>query len=204
MTAGRIKEAALAQFAQSGFDGASLAQIAQEVGIKKPSIYAHFKGKDDLFLAVFSDVINDEMEFIRRYFTGKQQKSDEEQSLKERLYHFLEAYVHRYEHDVKTKFFLRMTFFPPGHLYETVMVLVYDYLDRFEELLLSVFSKAVEEKQVVDVDARFAAIAFMGVLDAVLVELLYGGPDRFARRLQASWAIFWRGLECTPSNEEVN
>ncbi|MBD2807322.1 helix-turn-helix transcriptional regulator, partial [Xenorhabdus sp. ZM] len=45
MTANRIKAVALSHFARYGYEGTSLANIAQEVGIKKPSIYAHFKGK---------------------------------------------------------------------------------------------------------------------------------------------------------------
>lgn len=194
MTANRIKEVALVQFAQFGYDGASLAQIAEQVGIKKPSIYAHFKGKDELFLAVIQDVVNDEMVFIRHYFAGQKWESIEIEKLGVGLYQFLEEYVDRYEHDDKTKFFLRMPFFPPAHLYVQVMKLVYEYLDQFEELLTHIFAQVLPSKVLEQVEARQIALAFMGVLDAVVVELLYGGPERFAKRLQASWTLFWRGI----------
>ena len=44
----KILNAALIQFAKNGFDGTSIEQIAELVGIKAPSLYKHFKGKEDI------------------------------------------------------------------------------------------------------------------------------------------------------------
>ena len=57
MSANSIKEAAKYYFAKNGYEGTSLAQIAERVGIKKQSIYSHFDGKDDLFLQVMNDAL---------------------------------------------------------------------------------------------------------------------------------------------------
>ena len=46
-------ESATKVFAQRGFDGASLEQIAREAGYTTGAIYFHFGGKDELFLAAF-------------------------------------------------------------------------------------------------------------------------------------------------------
>ncbi|AMA72811.1 TetR/AcrR family transcriptional regulator [Aneurinibacillus thermoaerophilus] len=189
MTIHRIKKVALAHFARHGYEGASLAHIADEVGIKKPSIYAHFKGKDDLFLKVIEDVISDEAEFVTHFFARHANIP-----LHERLYNFLSQYKARYEHDDRTKFLLRITFFPPTHLYDEVMHDVYIYLDKLEGLLIPVFEKAIEEGEIRSVGAERAAVAFMGLLDGLLVEMLYGGTERFIRRLHASWYLYWRGL----------
>lgn len=35
-------------FAKNGYNGTSMEQIAQDVGIKTPSLYKHFKGKEDI------------------------------------------------------------------------------------------------------------------------------------------------------------
>ncbi len=40
-------------FARRGFHGASVEQIADEAGYSTGAVYWHFKGKDDLFLAVY-------------------------------------------------------------------------------------------------------------------------------------------------------
>ena len=44
----KILETALTLFAKNGYDGTSVEQIAQDVGVKAPSLYKHFKGKDDI------------------------------------------------------------------------------------------------------------------------------------------------------------
>ena len=41
----KILEAALSLFAENGYDGTSVEQIANIVGIKAPSLYKHYKGK---------------------------------------------------------------------------------------------------------------------------------------------------------------
>jgi len=44
----KILETALTLFAKNGYNGTSMEQIAQNVGIKAPSLYKHFKGKEDI------------------------------------------------------------------------------------------------------------------------------------------------------------
>ncbi|MEX3715857.1 TetR/AcrR family transcriptional regulator [Cytobacillus horneckiae] len=50
MTDKQLKKVALIHFALHGYEGGSLTLIAKEVGIKKPSIYTHFKSKEELLL----------------------------------------------------------------------------------------------------------------------------------------------------------
>ena len=43
----KIMDAALTLFAENGYDGTSVEQIANIVGIKAPSLYKHYKSKED-------------------------------------------------------------------------------------------------------------------------------------------------------------
>ena len=48
----RILEAALTLFAEKGYDGTSVEEIANAVGIRAPSLYKHYKGKEDILNAL--------------------------------------------------------------------------------------------------------------------------------------------------------
>lgn len=48
----KVLDAALALFAENGYDGTSVEQIANIVGIKAPSLYKHYKSKEDILNAL--------------------------------------------------------------------------------------------------------------------------------------------------------
>lgn len=51
----RILDEALTLFSQNGYDGTGVEQIAEKVGIKAPSLYKHFKGKEDILNALIDN-----------------------------------------------------------------------------------------------------------------------------------------------------
>ena len=48
----KILEESLKLFAEKGYDAVSVAEIAEAVGIKAPSLYKHFKSKRDIFESI--------------------------------------------------------------------------------------------------------------------------------------------------------
>lgn len=189
MSAKMIKEAALSLFAKNGYEGTSLAQIAEEIGMKKQSIYSHFKSKDDLFLAVLKDA----------FFVEQQQKKDYvnqyfDESLHNFLLESLNSYIERFQSDFRLKFWLRVSFFPPVHLYEEVMVYVNQHIDQVEELYLTRFQRAIELNEIGKMDAHTAVMAFSALIDSICVELVYGGMERTEAKMQAAWRVYWAGV----------
>ncbi len=57
-TAKRILDVGEDLFAQQGYDGTSLRQIAQRAGIQEPGLYNHFAGKQALYEAVLFRALN--------------------------------------------------------------------------------------------------------------------------------------------------
>ncbi len=55
----RILDAATKVFLDRGFEGATIDEIAGEAGASKPTIYARFPGKDELFTAVVSRKVSE-------------------------------------------------------------------------------------------------------------------------------------------------
>ncbi|MGB8954919.1 MAG: helix-turn-helix domain-containing protein [Tumebacillaceae bacterium] len=60
-----IIEAAIKCFAQKGYHGTSIQEIADTLGIAKGSLYFYFKSKEDLFLSVFQYHVDHMLEQFR-------------------------------------------------------------------------------------------------------------------------------------------
>ena len=54
-TKDRILEEALTLFSENGYDGTGVEQIAEKVGVKAPSLYKHFRGKEDIMNALIDN-----------------------------------------------------------------------------------------------------------------------------------------------------
>lgn len=63
-TADRILDAAEARFSARGFSATSLGDIADEVGIRTPSLYKHFSSKKELYAAVMARLIDPFVELL--------------------------------------------------------------------------------------------------------------------------------------------
>jgi AcrR family transcriptional regulator len=69
-TAERVLAAAEDLFARHGFDATSLADVAERVGIRTPSLYSHFASKQDLYEAVVDRLLEPFLRLHARFFSG--------------------------------------------------------------------------------------------------------------------------------------
>src|SRR2546423_11948869 len=52
----QLLDVSLEVFAQRGFHGASMAEVAEAAGVTKPVLYQHFRSKRELYLELLDDV----------------------------------------------------------------------------------------------------------------------------------------------------
>ena len=78
-TKDRILASALTLFAEKGYDGVGVDLIAENVGLKGPSLYKHYKGKEDILDALIEKAESYyEMNFGSEMHPGKMPSSMEE------------------------------------------------------------------------------------------------------------------------------
>jgi AcrR family transcriptional regulator len=92
-TRAELIAAAASVFAQRGFHGASVEEIAREAGYSTGAIYWHFSDKDDLFLAVFESYATTRV----REFEEIHESAEGELPLRARAY--ADQWMQRLRHD---------------------------------------------------------------------------------------------------------
>lgn len=83
----QILEAALVEFSQHGFGGASIAKIAERAGMSKANFYVHFTSKDEIFETLIATVLDPGL--------GNWQLPDGVRDVKEVVDHFIEQHYDR-------------------------------------------------------------------------------------------------------------
>ncbi|CAH0241407.1 hypothetical protein SRABI80_02762 [Peribacillus frigoritolerans] len=156
----------------------------------RDSLYAHFKGKDDLFLQVLRDAKETELSSKLQYFRKVDSKNPEKD-----LYGFLQLVIDLFQKNEHIKFWLRMSFFPPAHLEKEIGQEVIDIEEKVQAILECKFHDWINAKLIVEDEAITPTYAFLGVVDSILLELVYGNDEkRLNDKLSASWKVFWRGI----------
>lgn len=185
-TQNKIKDTALSLFARKGFEGTSLSDIASGVGIKKPSLYAHFKNKEDLFLGVIYKVTVDYNEFFANEAERLKGESPENQ-----LYYLLVKNTEYLRNDELGLIFKRMMLFPPESLREEI----YQMFEKTEEVMKSVI-KSILMQMDRHKDWEQVFDAYLCLLDGVFEQVFYYSPEEHQKRLENSWSLFIKGVHC--------
>ncbi len=185
MGAKEIQEKAMFYFAEYGYERTSLALICEDIGIKKQSIYSHFKSKEDLFQIILDQVVKEEMDFITSFFG---QKKEVLGLLKEFIITIKDRFLST--DDAGAKFLLRNTFMPPIAFKDPVISKSILYFIHMENVITAIFERHGESSET----SRQNALAFITILDGLLTGLIYDGETRFQKKLDASWRLFEQSI----------
>ncbi|WP_246131960.1 TetR/AcrR family transcriptional regulator [Paenibacillus hemerocallicola] len=190
LTAKAIKSAALRLFAAHGYEGTPLSAIAKEVGIKTPSLYAHFESKERLFFAVYEDVQDEHVRRLEELI-----ESVRSEPLETKLYRILSETCRNYLLDEeKAAFIKRSMLFPPARLEEELQQRFLQAESKQSAFLRDIFKAGVRDGTIKDREAEDLLAAYYCLLDGSFVQMFYYGPQRFHERLQSVWTIFWEGI----------
>jgi AcrR family transcriptional regulator len=72
-TASRILDAAEIAFADKGYDGVSLREVARQAGIREPGLYNYFRNKEHLYTAVLDRALQPLETVLQQHITEENQ-----------------------------------------------------------------------------------------------------------------------------------
>lgn len=191
MTAKKIQDVALKYFSLKGYDGTSLAEIAEEVGIKKPSIYAHFKSKNELFLAVAQDVAD-------RYYEHWQELlvATENFDYEQRLYEIFRSIVAYFSNDrIKVAFWVRVLMFPPPEDKDNLLLIFKERVKDLLEQITQIFEQGIKDGAIHNGIAKNMAYAYFCLLDGYLMRAICSDNEEYEQQAAQIWENFWYGIK---------
>lgn len=186
-TADRIKMAALMMFTESGYEGASLSQIAKEVGIKTPSLYAHFESKEQIFLQLIEDVISEERGQYRELLQEMKNEKIEQQ-----VYRLFDFFTNLSHMSTGQAFLKRTILVPPRHLRDQLREDFLEYEVELAEGIAQVWRQGVSTGVFGEQDEERMIATFFVFVDGLLVENNLYEEKLFNKRKQLNWLSLWQ------------
>lgn len=187
----RIELAARRRFALEGYEGLSLAALAEDVGIKKASLYAHIEGKEQLFKQVVEDMA-DRYDCVWR----EARDATEGAAPLERIEVIVETLIRFFEEEETWMLTKRMLLVPPPELrsfIETTLGSVETDLQAFEK---EQFRLAMEQGALPEQSLEDVYDAYYCFLDGALISLFTLETNR-VKRQQAAFTIYKKGVGWT-------
>jgi AcrR family transcriptional regulator len=186
MTKQDILARSLELFMEKGYDGASMSDIAAATGIKKASLYAHYTGKEDIFSAVFSDVLLD----YRQAISSLTKKRTDESALT-RLERMFRAFLRYCHQNTKVYFWDRYFYFPPEFIREHMEEETRTTQDEFLNAISVAISEGIERGEIRQQPVESASLAYYYAMIGLSMSLkLYSREE-----LERDITLVWGGLE---------
>lgn len=190
MTKNKLKEVAMRLFGEKGYEGTALSEIAKEVGVKTPAIYAFFENKEDLFMTVFREA-------MQSYNTYIQELSEDQKvlSAQESLRGILSRQYEFYQKSPEaSKIVLRYVVFPPAFLKETIEEAFLESDAMLTKIIEQFISKGMEEGVIRDQSKELLVDAFLNLMDGLSMQYFYyTSKGIYERKLNHAFEMYWNG-----------
>ncbi|MEM6792795.1 MAG: TetR/AcrR family transcriptional regulator [Acidobacteriota bacterium] len=189
-------------FAERGYAGTSLAEIAAGLGIRKPSLYNYYASKDELFVAVFEASIRDWSQATRPALDG-------EGSFRQRLESHLRSIVSFAVDNPHTLALCREALRnqPNGAIRVRIDELVQRQELDYRRRLRSFFENGVACGEIAPVPVSVLVLSWQTFIDGLIsARILELGSLRGQSALDGDlylelWRLFWRGIAA--SQEDI-
>lgn len=187
MTAKRIIEVETEYFASFGYNGTSFTLIADTVGIKKQSIYAHFQSKEHLYFECLANAMVIEQQRGQRVHATLVM-SESVDDAKRILY----QYLLECGNQQSFLFLYQMAMNAP----EQYRLQQQKYREQHRQIMIdAVRLPVLKWKQLKRVDRDKEIFHMLSCLiDGCVVERLIYGKVAFERRFAVIWPILWGSI----------
>lgn len=168
----RILEAALDLFSDKGYDGIGVDLIAETVGMKGPSLYRHFKGKEDILYGL--------VEMFENFFEERYGQPEEKMVIPESLDELKEMCLERVNFDLQDSFSQKMRRLLTMEQFRNDEMRIQASMHQLagmEEFYTEIFDEMIENGLLIEEDPRLLAFEFVSPI-MMMIQLYDRAPER--------------------------
>lgn len=190
ITRERIFQAALKTFALHGFEGARMDKIAADVGINKASLYFHFKSKEEIFRALFQDIIQK-----YRYKMKSIVTDFKDMPCKERLKAIYSEYLEYNLDNAEMDFWNRIYYLPPSNLREEIISITSESKKEFVADLTNIMEEGIKQKELRSMNPSHMANTFYYVLTCIDLSSGLMDKEQALLDMDCCFEVLWNGIK---------
>ncbi len=190
MTKQEILEHALALFMKKGYEGASMSDLAAATGIKKASLYAHYSGKEEIFSAVFTGVVEEYRETIQTLTLKR-----EDESALTRLERMFRAFLRYCHNNPRMYFWDRYFYFSPEFMQARMERETKETQDEFQRAIQSAISDGIARREIRPQPVESAALSYYYLMIGLSMSVKLYDREELEREISLAWAGLARGLQ---------
>jgi len=157
----QILEAAMAVFAQKGFNQARMDDIAQEAGLSKGALYLYYKSKDAIISAILQFFFSRAIKKLQGFLESEEQLSVREQLLRLNQYYIAEMKW------MVSLLPLSFEFYAVAARQRTVRQFLKQYFKDYREVLADLVQRGIDRGEFRPIRAERVAIAIAALYEGL-------------------------------------
>lgn len=189
-TKDKIISVATLLYAEKGYEGMTMKEIADRIGITPPAVYAFFQNKEALFQQICKGFLSEHFQVA---FTNTQEVRHltTKQQLEQMLRGIFDFQMNR---TVQIKVFFRLLLFPPKIVKNDTLNELLELENKEIDIFSSIFEKGMKNGEVCEGDSRVYAYSLLAFMDGLFWQMQRLDEADFWKRFDMLWEQFWRGL----------
>ena len=163
-----IHKAAIQLFSKYGFQKTKLNEVAHLAGVADGTVYLYYKDKEDLFIRVFSQMVEEKLDKIKK-------KLEKEVKAIDKLHQFFNLQMNIFTSDKAYVKFFVLEFRQSSAFYRKYPE--FQPLKSYTDFLTELLTQCIEEGSVRKVNPKTAAYMIFGCIEFVLTEWTIHGQE---------------------------
>jgi AcrR family transcriptional regulator len=186
----RLKDVAFDLFSKGDYNSVSLANIAERAGIKKPSIYAHFSSKEELFL----EVLDNELQGLFSHIDEKLEKIKSHKT-DVMLYECLKTFIEYAANNPKSgRFWSHILYSPPLNLIDQVGIRTVSFDEKLINIQSEILRNGIKNCEIKEESLEKLIYSFNSLIKGNFA-MVVREQSYSLEKLNFCWQIYWNGIK---------